>query len=262
MKNFIFTFLFGGLTTVSAFASDVTVTFSGNKNYQVVIDGRYIGANDYYNNTVNLNNLRPGQHSIQVYKANANKRWNGNKTLYSSNFTLRPQYDLFINVDKKGRVQMNERFNNDYGRNNRYDRNNGNWGNDRYGRNDHDDYGRHDRENNYDRNNSGYNNGGYNNYSQTMSSADFNQLVSRINSQLFSSGKLNTAKEAVSRNYFITAQVRQLLQLFSSDNDKLELAKLAYRNTVDQRSYYNLYDVFSFQSSRDELNRYINGGRY
>jgi hypothetical protein len=153
---------------------------------------------------------------------------------------------------------MDERRNNDYGRSN------DNWGRDR----------RDDRNNNYDRrdndygrNNGSYDNGkwnndGYNNgYNQAMNGSEFNQLVSRIRGQLFASGKLNTARDAVSRNYFSTAQVRQLLQLFNADNDKLELAKQAYRNTVDQGSYYALYDVFSYQSSRDELDRYIRGYR-
>jgi hypothetical protein len=256
MKNIIFTFLLGGAMNVSAHASDVTVTFAGNKNYTVVIDGRSISANGYYGNTVNLNNLRAGQHSIQVYKAN--KKWNGNNTVYSSSFTLRPQYDLFISVDRKGRLQMDERRNNDY------DRSNGNWGNNR--RDDrNNDYDR--RDNDYGRSNGDYNNGGWNNgsyskgYNQPMNGSEFNQLVSRIRGQIFASGKLNTAKDAASRNYFSTAQVRQLLQLFNSDNDKLELAKLAYRNTVDQGSYYALYDVFSYQNSRDELDRYIRSYR-
>jgi hypothetical protein len=256
MKNIIFTFLLGGAMSISAHASDVTVAFAGNKNYTVVIDGRNVNANGYYGSTINLNNLRPGQHSIQVYKTN--KKWNGNNAVYSSNFILRPQYDLFISVNKKGRLQMDERRNNDYGRDN------DNWENNR--RNNRDkDYGRHDDD--YGKNNGGYNNDGWSNgnhnngYNQAMNGSEFNQLVSRIRGQIFASGKLNTAKDAVNRNYFSTAQVRQLLQLFNSDNDKLELAKSAYRNTVDQGSYYALYDVFSYQNSRDELDRYIRSYR-
>jgi hypothetical protein len=74
--------------------------------------------------------------------------------------------------------------------------------------------------------------------------------------------KINIAKEGINENYFTTQQVRQILQLFSSDSDKLELAKLAYRNTVDQRSYAQLYDIFSYQSSRDELDQYIRNNRW
>lgn len=70
MKTF-FTLLFGGLMTVSAYASDVTLTFSGNKNYQVLIDGRSIDltvfssenhqlelAKQAYKNTVDKQNFR------------------------------------------------------------------------------------------------------------------------------------------------------------------------------------------------------------
>ena len=240
MKNIFFTFLFGGLMTVSAFASAVTVTFPGNKNYQVVIDGRNIRSNDYYGNSIRLNHLRQGRHSIQIYKANANKRRNANQVVYASDFTTKPQYDLFITVDNRGRVQMDERRNTDYRRND------DNWGNNGYGNNRRND--------NYGRNNGGYDNGGgNNNYNRAMSDADFSQLEKKIRGQWF--GKLNTAKDAVGRNYFTTYQVRQILQIFSPENDKLELAKLAYKNTVDQNNFRQLYDLFSYQKQA-ELDSY------
>lgn len=240
MKNIFFTFLFGGLMTVSAFASDVTVTFPRNKNYQVVIDGRNISSNDYYGNSIRLNNLRQGRHSIQVYKENASKRRNGSQLVYSSDFTTKPQYDLLIAVDNRGGVQMDERRNTDYRRGD------DNWGNNGYGKNRRND--------DYERNNRGYDNGGWNsNYNRAMSNEDFIQLEKKIRGQWF--GKVNTAKDALGRNYFTTYQVRQILQIFSAENDKLELAKLAYRNTVDQNNFRQLYDLFSYQKQA-ELDSY------
>jgi hypothetical protein len=93
-------------------------------------------------------------------------------------------------------------------------------------------------------------------YNQAMSDYDFNQLTQQIKAAWLSD-RLRTARNAIERAYFSTLQVKQVLQLFSMESDKLELAKLAYRNTVDQRNYYQLYDAFSFQSSKDELDRYI-----
>ena len=120
------------------------------------------------------------------------------------------------------------------------------------------------KQGNYGNNNGSYgNNGNYDNnngYNQAMNDRDFSQLLQKIRGQWF--GKINTAKEGINENYFTTLQVRQILQLFSSENDKLELAKLAYRNTVDQRNYAQLYDVFSYQSSRDELDQYIRNNRW
>jgi DNA invertase Pin-like site-specific DNA recombinase len=59
------------------------------------------------------------------------------------------------------------------------------------------------------------------------------------------------------KSYFTSQQVKELLQLFTFENNKLELAKYAYRNTVDKRTYFIVNDVFSFGSSRDELARFI-----
>jgi hypothetical protein len=294
MKNF-FTLIMAGLMSVSAFASDITVTFTGNKTYQVLIDGRSINDNGYDNSTIYLNNLRSGQHYIQVYKGNGNRQ-RENKVVYASDFTVRPQYDLFITIDRKGRVSMDERagaYNSGNGndrwnngntqgrRNNRdhADRRYDNNRNDRNGRHDDDDdddryerngnyqnggYG-NGRNNNggYGQNNGGYNKGGYGNgYNQAVSSGEFQQLVANVRSEWFASGKLNTAKQGISNYYFATSQVGQLMQLFSSDNDKLELAKLAYSKTVDPANYTSLYNLFSYQGSRDDLNAFIRGQHY
>lgn len=270
--------------SVSAFASDITVTFTGNKTYQVLIDGRSINDNGYANSTIYLNNLRSGQHYIQVYKANGNRQ-RDNRVVYASDFTVRPQYDLFITIDKKGRVSMDERAsaynsgnNNDRWNNGNYqgrrnnrnnaDRRYDNNRNDRNGRYDDDDddrYDRNGRNNNggYSQDNGRYSKGGYGNgYNQAVSTGEFQQLVANVKSEWFASGKLNTAKQGISNYYFNTSQVGQLMQLFSSDNDKLELAKLAYSKTVDAANYTSLYNLFSYQSSRDDLNAFIRGQRY
>ena len=73
--------------------------------------------------------------------------------------------------------------------------------------------------------------------------------------------KVGTARDAVSSNYLSSFQVRQVLQLFSAENDKLELAKLSYRNMVDAQNFRQLYDLFSYQSQA-ELDRYIRDTRY
>lgn len=269
MKN-IFTLLLGGLLTTSAFANNITLTFPNNRNYQVTIDGRNVNSYDYSNNnTVYLNNLQYGQHTIEVYRMKKNGWGNKNRPVYSSSFSSSPQYDLNIAIDNNGRVQMYQTKSNDYGRNSRgnnkgYDNNDDRWGKHK----DHDgddDRGRDNRKNG-DYNNDNHNNGGYNSsdrntnhYSQAMSDYDFNQLVQKINKQWI--GKMGTAKDGINNNYFSTYQVKQILQIFSSENDRLELAKLSYRNVVDQQNFRQLYDLFSRQS-QTELDRYTRDFRY
>lgn len=246
--------------SIAAFASDVTVTLSNNNKYQVLIDGRALYNNGYSNkgNTFYLNNLSTGNHNIQVVRArnnNNNGRWNNNNdVVYSNSFSVDPQYDLFIQVDNKGRVTMDQKrnnYNNGYGRN----------GNGRNRDRDRDDRRYDDRNGNW--NNGGYNNGNYGNsgYRAAMSDAQFNEILKDIRSQFF--GKLNKARSHMSNTsyWFSTYQVRQVLQVFSAESDRLELAKLAYRQTVDQNNYRQLYDLFSSNGQAD-LDNYIRSFRY
>lgn len=249
----LFTFLLSGLVAFSAFAADATgrviVSLTGNKQYRVVVDGRAYGGT----NRIYLNDLRPGRHSIEVYpvQANRNRR---NEPIHSVTFTTRPQYDMNIKVLPNGRLQFDEKR---VGNGN--DRDDRNWRDrdDRYGR-DRDDRDWRDRD---DRDWSGRDRtgGGYNDYSRAMSDADFNTFLQRIRSQWF--GKMNTAREGIAANYFTTQQVRQVLQIFSSESDRLELARLSYRRVVDPRSFTQLYDLFS-TSGQADLDRYIRENRY
>lgn len=59
-------------------------------------------------------------------------------------------------------------------------------------------------------------------------------------------------------NYFTVAQARQLIQLVSSENNRLELAKSSYNNITDPANFTQLYDLLSTQASRNELAAYVN----
>ena len=249
----LFTFLLSGLVALSAMAADVTgritVSFTGNRDYRVEIDGRSYTAN----NRIYLNDVRPGRHTIEVYPAHSNNRRKV-QPLYTGSFTVRPHYDVNIKVLPNGRVQFDEKR----AGNGSYDRNDRDWNDrdDRYGRDRDDrDWRVQDNRDWRDRDN----NGSYNDYSRAMSDADFNTFLQRIRSQWF--GKMNTARDGINSNYFTTSQVRQVLQIFSSENDRLELAKLSYRKLVDARNFTQLYDLFS-RSGQDELDRYTRDYRY
>lgn len=263
----LFTFLLSSLVAFSAFAADatgrVTVHLTGNRDYRVLIDGRsYNGSS-----RINLDNIRPGRHDIEIYPAQAG-RARRVEPIYSGTFTVRSQYDMHIRVLPNGRVQFDEKRAGD--RDDRYSRDRDDRDDrddryrrekeerdDRYGRSRDDrDWRNRDDRDWSDRDRTG---GGYNDYSRAMSDADFNTFLQRIRNQWF--GKMNTAREGISANYFTTQQVRQVLQIFSSESDRLELAKLSYRRVVDPRSFTQLYDLFS-SAGQAELERYIRDNRY
>ncbi len=54
------------------------------------------------------------------------------------------------------------------------------------------------------------------------------------------------------------SQVANLMKFLSSDNDKLELAKMAYGYVIDRDSYDNIVgETFSSNGMKNYLNQYI-----
>ena len=91
-----------------------------------------------------------------------------------------------------------------------------------------------------------------------MKEADFNTLYRDIQNRFGIGAKMsalsNTFENAT--YYFTTTQVKQLIQLVSSETNRLELAKSSYDNIVDQANFSQLYSIFS-SSSKNELEVYV-----
>jgi hypothetical protein len=63
----------------------------------------------------------------------------------------------------------------------------------------------------------------------------------------------------ISANCLFCSQVKEIMLLFSFEASKLEFAKFAYPYVFDQGNYFKLNDAFTFESSIEELNNFING---
>lgn len=92
-----------------------------------------------------------------------------------------------------------------------------------------------------------------------MSPADFADAKSSINSKSFEDSKLTIAKQIIQSNCLLSSQVKEIMLLFSFEDTRLTFAKFAYAYTLDLRNYYKLNDAFTFESSIDELNQFIEG---
>ena len=95
-----------------------------------------------------------------------------------------------------------------------------------------------------------------------MSPDDFNNVKNSISSKSFEDSKLTIAKQVINANCLLCNQVKEIMLLFSFEDTRLELAKYAYGYTYDIGNYYQLNDAFTFESSIDELNEYINSFRW
>lgn len=87
---------------------------------------------------------------------------------------------------------------------------------------------------------------------------DFGTLKETINNQWFSDEKIMVLKQAIrSGHLFTTNQVKELVSLYSFSADKLAIAKIIYKNTIDQENYYTVFNALHWNSSKQELSNYI-----
>ena len=129
----IFTMCFGLILTAAVFAAErrPDVTIVSMKKYEIVIDGKSYFSN---NRAMNIDNLRNGRHSIQVYEMN-NRSFSVFKRkqlVASKTFQLRSR-DLKITIDRFGHLTITEDRS---GRDGRFDKDDKDWNdrNDRDGR--------------------------------------------------------------------------------------------------------------------------------
>lgn len=92
-----------------------------------------------------------------------------------------------------------------------------------------------------------------------MSDADFNTLYRGVESRFGLGAKMSALTDIFNRenNFFTVAQAKQLIQLVSSESNRLQLAKSAYNDVVDPANFSQLYNVLASQSSRNELDTYV-----
>lgn len=253
MKTF-FTLLTSLFMSIAVFAaakpqSLLTIKSADNSDIRVVLDGKRFEPND---NSIMLRGIDDGRHTIKVFKQKRNGFFNMTgkryELVYNTSINVRKRTHLFITIERNGRISMQEnKIKKDW------DSQDHTWDNGRYDRNDRDyDFDRDGQWGDYD-NHEGYASG--------MNDREFVSVLQAIEKEWLESNKLKSASQIVKMNSLSTAQVEQLLLLFSFESNKLELAKQAYANTVDKRNYSRLYDVFSFNSSKTELERYIRRSR-
>jgi len=91
-----------------------------------------------------------------------------------------------------------------------------------------------------------------------MSRADFENAKRSIASKDFSDSKLRLAKQIANSNCLLSSQVMEMMQLFDFEDTKLDLAKYCFGYTLDYGNYYKVNDAFTFESSIEELDNYMN----
>jgi Domain of unknown function (DUF4476) len=239
----IFTLFLSSLFSLSLLAYDGSrlsiSTVNDRMDLKIEVDGQRMKMQD---NSITLGNLNDGYHNIKIFR-DLKKKGNGfgfgrknEEVIYNSRVYLRRGFHLDITVSRFGKVFTDER---------KMDQND-EWF--------EEDDRRHDDRDNRD---GGYNNG----YNNVMTVAEFNQVKQSLQKEWFENNRITSAKFIIENNNFTTVQVKELVQLFSFDDKKLEIAKLAYRKTVDKQNYYLINEELTFSSNKEELARFIRESR-
>ncbi len=90
-----------------------------------------------------------------------------------------------------------------------------------------------------------------------MTSTEFDDARKSIESKSFEDTKMTVAKQIGRDRCFTTDQVKAIMGVFSFEDSKLDFAKYAYDRTHDIGNYYKLNDAFTFESSVDDLNEFL-----
>lgn len=90
-----------------------------------------------------------------------------------------------------------------------------------------------------------------------MSDTDFTSLKESVVSQSSDDNKLIAANALMDKNCFTTAQVKEIMKLFSTDESRLDFGKKAYAYTSDLDNYSQLKDTFSADEKKKEFNAFV-----
>ena len=101
-------------------------------------------------------------------------------------------------------------------------------------------------------------------YKTPMGDTEYNSLYRQVQNTWGFGAKMNSLSQIFANNayYFTTAQAKELVKLVSSESNRLALAKASYDNITDPSNFSSMYDVLESQSSRDELEAFVNSYSY
>ncbi|MEP1094149.1 MAG: DUF4476 domain-containing protein [Cyclobacteriaceae bacterium] len=93
--------------------------------------------------------------------------------------------------------------------------------------------------------------------SSAMSGENYARSKSSINNKAFAEEKLTIFKQIIRSNCVSVNQVVGFIGLFTYEEEKLEVAKLAYPKTTDKGNYYQVNDAFTYSETIEDLEAFL-----
>jgi hypothetical protein len=92
---------------------------------------------------------------------------------------------------------------------------------------------------------------------RAISNDQFQRGVNSIKNESFSDSQMRIARQFTRSNCLNVDQIITVIGLFSFEQSKLDYAKFAYDFCVDKGNYFMVNDAFTFSSSKDDLNKFL-----
>ncbi len=86
---------------------------------------------------------------------------------------------------------------------------------------------------------------------------DFMEIKQLVQKETYEDAKLTIAKQATAAELLTVDQLAEIATLFTFEDTKLQYLKFAYDFCFDPNKYYKLNKVFTYSSSIDELNEFL-----
>jgi hypothetical protein len=210
--------------------SNLTISTTGNSNLKIRLSNKKYSLQD---RSITFQSMQPGTYNLTIFQLR--KKPDGGTeyaTVFDKTITLNPQRHTEICVLRFGKVAFDE---------SNIEKDDWN-----------DSYNNPAPDRGYDNNNN--NNG--NNWNP-VSPEDFARIKKAIDGEFSEDNKMQMAKVVLKNNLFTAFQLKQLCELFFSDDKKLAFAKYAYDYCVDKGNYYTLAETLFSSNNKKDLLSYI-----
>jgi hypothetical protein len=201
--------------------SSLTLSLYDGSTFAVEFDKSVIAKQS---EEITIDGIAGGKHYIKITPTNASK------PIYSSEITITEGYTIRAVIDEYKAFNIYQKF--------RYRKTKGSievidWEH-------HNGNIEHDEE-----------------YYRVISDRDFTDLTNIVAGTPFDGTKIELLKYGIDRSFFTTDHVNSMIKMLTFETYRLEIAKYAYKKTVDKRNYLTVFGNFKFSSSITELKDYI-----
>ncbi len=96
------------------------------------------------------------------------------------------------------------------------------------------------------------------NCKEPVTESEFKQIYLSVVKEKYEHDKIALAKKHVIKQCFTSEQAKKLIDVFTHDRERMELAKAAYPVIVDKENYKIVQDCFSFSENKKEFLNFLN----